>query len=197
VVRRLDDVPGEAHVSASIQTYSGRRFSPLEPVAADVVIEDIAHALANQCRFGGHCSVFYSVAQHSCVVADVVGALDSGLDDRLWALLHDASEAYLLDLPHPLKHGTVLGTAYRAIEAPLQAVICARFGLPAEPPPAVKEADRAVLASERLALMRDSFDWPELAGVEAIDLQLEPWLPARAEREFLERFRALSGESPR
>jgi hypothetical protein len=178
-------------VSAAIQTYTGRRFSPLEPVEADVVVEDIAHALSNQCRFGGHCTIFYSVAQHSCVVADVVAALDAGPADQLWALLHDAAEAYLLDLPHPLKHNTVLGDAYRAIEAPLQAVICARFGLPEEPPADVKEADRAVLASERLAFMQESFDWPELAGVAAIDLQLEPWLPARAEREFLERFARL------
>src|SRR3954469_9520959 len=180
-------------MSAAIQTYTGLRFSPLEPVEADVVVEDIAHALANQCRFGGHCTVFYSVAQHSCVVADVVAALDSSTEDQLWALLHDASEAYLLDLPHPLKHNTVLGDAYRAIEAPLQAVICARFGLPDEPPAEVKEADRAVLASERLAFMRATFDWPELAGVEPVALRLEPWLPARAEREFLERFARLEG----
>jgi 5'-deoxynucleotidase YfbR-like HD superfamily hydrolase len=185
------DVPGEAGVNPAIQTYSGRRFSPLEPVAEDIDVEDIAHALSNQCRFGGHCRAFYSVAQHSCVVSDVVGALDASPDDRLWALLHDASEAYLLDLPHPLKHGTVLGTAYRAIEAPLQAAILERFGLPAEPPPDVKAADRAVLASERLALMQEAFDWPELEGVEAIDLKLEPWLPARAAREFLERFARL------
>ena len=182
-------------MSAAIQTFSGRMFSPLEPVAEDVEIEDIAHALSNQCRFGGHCRVFYSVAQHSCVVADVVAALGEGPEAQLWALLHDASEAYLLDLPHPIKHRTELGEAYRAIEAPLQAAICDRFGLPVESPAAVKEADRAVLASERLAFMRDAGDWPELEGVEAIDLLLEPWLPARAAREFLERFARL--EAPR
>jgi uncharacterized protein len=175
----------------AIQTFSGRMFSPLEPVAEDVDIEDIAHALSNQCRFGGHCRVFYSVAQHSCVVADVVGALDEGADAELWALLHDASEAYLLDLPHPIKHRTELGEAYRAIEAPLQAAICERFRLPVVPPGVVKEADRAVLASERLAFMRDAGEWPELDGVEAVDLLLEPWLPARAAREFLERFARL------
>src|ERR1019366_9954250 len=81
----------------AIRTYSGVRFKPLDPDPA-VGISDIAHALANQCRFGGHSSAFYSVAQHSVRVSEICAA-----EDALWGLLHDASEAYLVDVPAPLK----------------------------------------------------------------------------------------------
>jgi hypothetical protein len=177
--------------ASAIQTWSGRRFSPLEPDPTAIEIEDIAHALANLCRFGGHCSAFYSIAQHSCLVADAAGA-----DHRtaLHALLHDASEAYLGDLPHPLKHRSPLGVLYREIEEPLQAAILERFGLDAPAPATVKELDRALLATERAALMRAADDawWPELDGVEPLDVEIDPWPPERAAREFLDRFGMLA-----
>jgi 5'-deoxynucleotidase YfbR-like HD superfamily hydrolase len=181
---------------SAIQTYSGRRFSPLEPDAAQIDIRDIAHALANLCRFGGHCSSFYSIGQHSCVVADAVEASAADATTVLCALLHDASEAYLGDLPHPVKHRSPLGDLYREIEAPLQAAILARFGLPADTPPLVKRIDRAALAAERVALMRPADDewWPELDGVEALEIAVESWEPGRAAREFLARFERLEAQ---
>jgi hypothetical protein len=178
-------------VEAAIQTASGRRFSLLEPRAAEVEIGDVAHALSNQCRFGGHSRVFYSVAQHSCVVADAVEAESADATTTLWALLHDASEAYLVDLPHPIKHRTALGEAYREVEAGVTAAIAERFGLPPAPPKVVKRVDREVLAAERLAFMQVEWDWPELDGVTAPELELEPWPPERAASEFLARFERL------
>jgi hypothetical protein len=190
------DVQGEARVrttpvEAAIQTASGRRFSLLEPRASDVDIGDVAHALSNQCRFGGHSRVFYSVAQHSCVVADAVEAAGADATTTLWALLHDASEAYLLDLPHPIKHRTALGEAYREVEAGVTAAIAEHFALPVAPPPIVKRIDREVLAAERLAFMQVEWDWPELDGVTPLELELEPWSPERAASEFLARFERL------
>ena len=176
-----------------IQTFSGRFVQPLALSAEDVALEDIAHALANQCRFGGHSRVFYSVAQHSCVVADAVEACGAGVEATLAALLHDATEAYLGDLPHPLKHRSPLGEAFRAAEARLQAAIAARFGVPVETPEPVKEVDRALLATERITLMRPSPNgaWPELAGVEALEVPIEPWPPERPAAEFLRRLERL------
>ena len=81
-----------------IGTFSGLRFWPLAPNLEKILVEDIAHALAHQCRFGGHASRFYSVAEHSVHVSQLCLP-----EHALWGLLHDASEAYLVDLPRPLK----------------------------------------------------------------------------------------------
>ena len=177
-----------------IQTVSGRRFNPLEPDADEVDIADIARALSNQCRFGGNCRVFYSVAQHSCIVSDLVAARGHDVETVLWALLHDASEAYLVDLPHPLKHRSELGRLYAAAEHRLQAAICERFGLPPTQPPVIKEVDRALLATERHAVAQVTWEWPELEGVEPLDLEIDPWLPDRALDEFLARFERADAE---
>ncbi len=171
-----------------IQTFSGRRVNPFAPDPSQIVIDDIAHALANQCRFGGHCRSFYSVAQHSCLLADLAAAEDSDEADQLWALLHDAAEAYLVDLPHPLKHRSELGERFREIEEPLQRIIMERFGLPPLPPTHLKEIDRALLAAEKAALLPPAWEWPELEGVEAVAIEIDPWPPARAAQELRARF---------
>jgi uncharacterized protein len=174
-----------------IQTVSGRRFNPLEPDPAEIEIGDIALALSHQCRFGGHCRPYCSVGQHSCLVADLVEERGGGRDEALWALLHDASEAYLVDLPHPLKHRSDLGRLYAAAEDQLQAAICERFGLPVAAPAIVKQVDRALLATERREVASVAWHWPELDGVEPLDLEIEPWLPERAREEFLARYERL------
>jgi hypothetical protein len=75
-------------------TFSGLRFWPLDPEPEKILIADIAHALAHQCRFGGHASKFYSVSENSVHVSRRCAP-----EDALWGLLHDASEAYLVELP--------------------------------------------------------------------------------------------------
>jgi 5'-nucleotidase len=175
-----------------IQTVSGRRFNPLEPDPDEVDIGDIARALSNQCRFGGNSRTYYSVGQHSCLVSDLVAERGGDLDAQLWALLHDASEAYLVDLPHPLKHRSELGRLYAAAEDDLQAAILQHFDLPAEPPPLIKQVDRALLATERRAVASEAWHWPELDGFEPLELDIDPWLPERAYEEFLARYERLA-----
>jgi uncharacterized protein len=89
--------------SPVIRTFSRKWVNVFEPSFDMFCIEDIAHALSHQCRFGGHLSPFYSVAQHSILCAKY--ALKWGLDKReqLTALMHDSSEAYLVDIPRPIK----------------------------------------------------------------------------------------------
>ena len=128
-----------------ILTYSGIEFWPLDPRPEDVRIEDIAHALSMQCRFAGHCDRFYSVAEHSIRVADLVPR-----EDKLWALLHDASEAYLVDLPRPIKRHSEIGKHYRIAEDVVMEVIARKFGLPPEPM-SIQRADKAMLCVERAA----------------------------------------------
>jgi uncharacterized protein len=177
--------------SPAIQTFTGRRIDPFEPDPGEIVIDDIAQALGNQCRFGGHCRRFYSVAQHSCLLADLIAADGGGDVEQLWALLHDASEAYLVDLPHPLKHRSDLGSAFKEFENALQAAILTRFGISGDPPLRMKEIDRALLAAEKLALTASGWEWPELEGVVPAAVSIEPWSPERSTREFMRRFDAV------
>jgi len=107
----------------SITTFSGISFWPLLPNPDDIRIDDIAHALAHQCRFAGHTRLFYSVAEHSVRVSQLCRP-----EDALWGLLHDASEAYLSDVPAPLKELPEF-EPYRAAERNLQGAVAQRFGL--------------------------------------------------------------------
>lgn len=133
-----------------INTRSGVAFRPLDARAEDVKTSDIAFALSNLCRYAGHVE-FYSVAEHSVIVSRIVTALGGSLLDRRAALMHDATEAYLVDLPRPIKHAPELAP-YRAAEARLGAVIAARYGLKTLEPPIVQQVDGEMitLESERL-----------------------------------------------
>jgi uncharacterized protein len=174
-----------------IQTVSGRRVNPFAPSPDDIDIGDIAIALSNQCRFGGHTRRYYSVAQHACIVSDEVLASSGDRFAALWALLHDASEAYLIDLPHPIKHRSELGRLYRAAEEGLETVLRERFGLTGTAPPLIKQIDRSVLATERAALTMVAWHWPELEGVEPLAIEIDPWTPEVAAAAFLERYERL------
>ena len=174
-----------------IQTLSGRRVNPLHAAPEDIDPVDIANALANLCRFGGHSRGFYSVAQHSVIVCDLLEEQGATADELMAALLHDAAEAYLGDLPHPIKHRSELGAVFRVAEKQLEAVINERFSLP-DAAARVKPLDRALLATERRIFSTVSWEWPELDGVAPLDLEIEPWLPDRAREEFTRRYDQLA-----
>lgn len=130
-----------------LTTFSGICVDVLNPMASDFEIYDIAHSLSQLCRFGGHSREFYSVAQHSVRVA---AELPSGL--QLAGLLHDASEAYLIDVPRPVKAHL---SEYRRIEDNLLNVLFKQFGISLDDKGAqlIKDADDAVLAAEWKELM--------------------------------------------
>lgn len=178
----------DVRVGDWIQTYTARQFWPCDPRAEEIYIEDIAHSLALQCRFTGHCTDFYSVAEHSVRVSAI---LDPGI--ALWGLLHDASEAYLTDLSRPLKRGSPLGPIYRAIEWRLMRVICERFGLPESMPPDVHDADNRLLMTEKRDLMRAHGSIPKWAetATPLLDV-IVPWKWKIAESAFLRRFYELT-----
>src|SRR3954466_16347451 len=166
-----------------IQTLSGRRVNPLDPAPEDIDPVDIANALANLCRFGGHSRGFYSVAQHSVIVCDLLEAQGATPDELMAALLHDAAEAYLGDLPHPIKHRSELGANFRAAEKLLEAVIEERFALP-EASARSKPLGRARRATERRICRPVGCEGPELDGGEPLDLVIDRWPPDRAREEF-------------
>lgn len=175
----------EARIGDWMQTYIGVQFWPLDPRPVDINLFDIAHALSNQCRFAGHVTEFYSVAQHSVLVAGIVPS-----EHAAWALLHDAAEAYLVDLPRPIKRYSTIGTEYREVESRLMAAICKRFGLPVEEPAEVKAADDIALMTEKRDLMPNCpAKWRE--DVEPLLERIQCWGPSRSEAMFLARAREL------
>jgi hypothetical protein len=173
-----------------IQTYTGGKFFPLDPDPAGIKIEDIAHALSNQCRFTGHVREFYSIAQHCVLVSRHCDPTDA-----LWGLLHDASEAYICDLSRPVKYHPQL-SAYKDVERELQAAVAKRFGLSLPEPTSVKLADKRLLFTERRDLMTFMADAGWGMGLEAEPLaeKIEPWLPREAEYQYLMRYEELTSE---
>lgn len=179
-----DGVATDARKGHWMQTFTGRAFWPLDPRAGEVDIVDIAHALSNICRYGGHCRAHYSVAQHSVLVARAVPR-----SDRLWGLLHDAAEAYVGDIPRPLKCNL---PCHADIEARVMEAIARHFGLPVQMPESVERADTAILVDE----FRDLMDAPPmpLLGLPAqgIGIEIKPWAPRDARAMFLREFRELT-----
>jgi hypothetical protein len=170
-----------------ICTYTGRKFFPLDPDVTQIDIVDIAHALSLVPRYAGHIATFYSVAQHSVLVSNRCSP-----SEALWGLLHDASEAYIGDMPRPLKRTEAMAP-YRDAEKNLQSVICKCFGLPKTEPPSVKEIDNRILYTEAAQLFpRRHRDWRDHAEPYP-DLEINPLEPKAARSFFLKRYVELTG----
>jgi 5'-deoxynucleotidase YfbR-like HD superfamily hydrolase len=172
-------------IESILATFSGRYLSFTNPKPEDIHIEDIAHALSNTCRFGGHTSRFYSVAQH-CAIASRIVPVGFGLE----ALLHDAAEAYLGDVPTPLKQFL---PELRRIEACIMHRISEKFNIPAVTSPEVKKIDRILLATERRDLLSEQeLPWTILEGVEPLQGVINPLSPCSAKYQFLERYKEVT-----
>jgi len=188
----------EQRVGDWMSMASGRVFWPLDPRADEVHIDDIAQALSNVCRFGGRCSEFYSVAQHSVWVARYVELRRPGRPLlALHALLHDAAEAYLGDVVRPLKPAMMvrrsgLDEPFAVTEWRVMRAIYAHLNL--VPPDtvdcgAIKFADNVALATEARDLMGDP-RWPELP--EPVREHLDFLSPRAARTQFLREFERLT-----
>jgi len=165
-----------------MHTYTGKKFYPMEPRIEDIDIYDIAHALSMQCRYNGHTREFYSVAQHCVLMSRAVSP-----DNALWALLHDATEAYVGDMIRPLKRSM---PAYVEAEDRIMALIAEKYGLRGVTMPAeVKDADNRILLSEREALMVPTTHKWAVDDLEPLQVgTIYPWAPAQAETAYLATF---------
>lgn len=158
-----------------VMTASGRALDPFSPDPEQIAIEDIAHHLSQICRFGGATALHYSVAQHSVYVAREMQEWSR------FALLHDASEYVLGDIPRPLKrHATF--AAYRDVEANLQAVIYRTFGIVPDPEAVIELAhiDRRLLRTEQRDLMPPALPGEGRDDVEPYAFRIVPWTPREA-----------------
>lgn len=142
-----------------IQTFSGKKFYPLEPDIEDIHIVDIAKALSHICRFNGHCNRFYSVAEHSLSCLGLARHMGLSYSHRYAALMHDAAEAYLSDVVRPVKR-FLKGYAY--YEYQLEELIFKKYGITYPFGAEIKKIDNIMLATERRDLFHDPLPWDNL-----------------------------------
>lgn len=187
-------------MNSNIQTYSGKMFNVFDPDASLIDIEDIAHALSLTCRFGGHCSSFYSVAQHSILVSDwmyknlhpqksaIIGMI---------GLLHDAAEAYIGDVPRPIKRFI---NDFDKIEFNIIEMIYKKYGVwnfykkgnsrrlsTVKFSHNLQFADDTVLSTEKRDLMKSEVKgWQKLPP--PCSKRIRTWNPQEAEKKFINRF---------
>lgn len=177
-----------------ITTHSGTRFPVLEARLEHVVLDDIAHSLSMQCRYNGHVPQFYSVAEHCVLVAEWVERRTKNKLLALEALMHDASEAYLCDIPAPFKP---LLTNYREIEIQVERLVARRFNLAYPWHDRAKEADKRIVLNEYAELFEPTHgpcDWEPFQGVEPLDeCNLVLFDPDEAKDAFLTTFHRLGG----
>lgn len=169
-------------------TFHGGKFFPLDPRDADVNIKDIAHGLAMTCRYGGQCKRFYSVAEHCVHVSNMVDPKYA-----LHGLLHDSAEAWLGDMPRPLKHQPEM-KAFRDAEAAVEIVVARALGLVWTPEihAAVKEIDNRILADEVLQLQPVPDMYKDVLEQKPLGITLHCWNPEHAEHIFMVRYLELT-----
>lgn len=176
-----------------METYTHQRIDLERPQSALLDIEDIAHSLSMQCRYAGHVREFYSVAEHSILVASIV-------DPRyaLQGLMHDAHEAYVQDVIAPAKQ-IDLNIGYRVHEHRFELEVDRQYGLygkdaafDMEAGAAVRRADMQMLALERRDVVQAAHPWPSCEGVELPDVEIRFLNPREAKREFKRVYRDLT-----
>lgn len=170
-----------------IQTYMGLAFSYLNPEPQQVSITDIAHALSNTCRYAGHSNQFYSVAQHSVLVSNMLP-----MKFALYGLLHDAAEAYINDIPSPAKELPEL-VGFKKLGDKILKVIFNKYGLQDEIPSEVKYVDVRMLLTEKKVLFNTDYKWDLELKFSPYLIEIQPWSPLEAFKAFICLFEELKG----
>lgn len=176
-----------------MQTFTGRQFWPIDPRQDEIDIVDIAAALSKLTRYGGHCLRFYSVAEHCVLMARSVavhGDVTRGMARAM--LLHDASEAYLIDVPRPVKSSL---TGYHEIEDRLMRAISARLVFDWPPPALIKEFDERIIVDEREQVMAvTDHPWQHSRKTfNPLGVTLQFWTPDQAFAEFMREYARCGG----
>ena len=179
-----------------MQTSLGGKFFPCDPRVEDIHISDIANGLALDCRYAGQGAVdrFYSVAEH-CWHMTYWAARQKPPwppEALMVCLLHDASEAYINDLPRAVKHA--VNGSYTDLEDNIQGVVWERYNLvdaAALWAADVKAADRRIVPLEKVAIMRHPQPWAHDVFEPLEDVTIHCWPAKAAKRAFLDMYRAL------
>ena len=155
----------------------------MDPRPEDIDIVDIAHALSLLCRYNGHCGQFYSVAEHSLRMSD---AKELPGDSR-WRLMHDAAEAYLGDIPSPIK---AMLPKFTTMENVILEAIGERFGLGRMNQTYIHAADRVMLATEKRDIIIKNIEWP-IYLPEPLKNKIIPMSSVYVEQFFLQKAKEL------
>jgi 5'-nucleotidase len=187
-----------------IETFTGQYVDVSNPDPSTISLEAIAHGLSGEGRYNNQCRRFYSVAEHAVAVSKRLQRLGADRMTQLIGLHHDDPEAYLKDIPRPIK--SLLEPQYGELTRRMEDAISTALGLPLSDPllhATVKEVDSWALIIEAYWLLpsrgenwigTDS-DWSQ--GLSAdITTEFDPaaadWRPAcyspeMAEQQFLAR----------
>jgi hypothetical protein len=181
-----------------MQTYSGEMIDLENPKMHQIKILDIAHSLSNLCRFSGATLDFYSVAEHSILGSDEYVLMSICKDEdeankrkqeAFAFLLHDGAEAYMTDLPRPIKQ---YHPSFSAIEQRLQDMIFECFGVAEDVNlQAIKDMDNSMIAMEKERCYIHDREWTEKLPDPA-NVKPAFWTPDQAKDLFLKRFKELS-----
>lgn len=169
-----------------ISLANGDFFDFLAPEKHKYDIECIAYSLSNQCRYTGHSSSFYSVAEHSVLVSKLV--TDPAL--RLTGLLHDAGEAFVGDVASPLKQ---LLPDFKRIEESVNAALAKFYKLPYPFPDEIHQADKAAYRTEAAQLTK-AYDKLWYINHPTLDIEIKCLSPKGAFREFMNRYEFLTND---
>lgn len=176
------------------QTYTGHAFPLFDFKPADFIIEDIAHSLANLCRYNGHCKWHFSVAQHSIYVMECLKKVLHVESKKLLltGLLHDAAESYTNDIVRPVKRHPIM-RPYVDWQNHIDRGLAEQFDIPYPFPTVIKRADNILLVTEKEQITHQPSPRPwTLVEEPWFELEIEQWSPEVAKERFLAAFAALS-----
>lgn len=177
-------------------TRFGNEIDLLNPKPEAIDIRDIAHSLGMQCRYNGHTSQFYSVAEHSLIVMELVASAGGGKHDQLCALMHDAHEAYLGDMIQPLKSMDIIEGFVTDLEKEFDRAIAIKFRLMPDitTEKLIRKADMDAAATEMRELTTYEHDvYLSVGQPQNIEFK-KTIFPGAARDEFLRAFRSLEGK---
>lgn len=176
-----------------LQTFTGIQFFPFDPKPEEISELDIAHSLACMPRFGGHTKRFYTVGDHSIIMSHLF-FIKGEIELARKALFHDAAEAYVLDMPRPIKYMPEMAK-YKKLEKDIQRVIFEKFGL-GEESPEIKAMDTQLVHNEARDLMSPLHEEWTNKGNEIPGLYITPFEnPHITEREFLKLYDILFNDA--
>jgi len=176
-----------------IQTYSGKKFSYTDPQPESIAKSDIIAALSRESRYAGHTKWTYTVAQHSVYCSQMIDP-----EFAREAFAHDFAEAYIKDLPHPLKQliREISGNTWRTIENRIMEVVSEAVGVTFPFDAKVKQVDLRMMSTERKYLLGESPEPWDCNLAPFDNIAIEIWPRYHVVTEMLTRWNELGLANP-